>query len=222
MDFPFDRADGGECFKAFLEDAADLVPSLGGSLSGEHGDGRARSDLLPRMYSPAAISLMGAVKQAFDPTGLLNPGILVDPIAGTASSSADLRYSPTSHLTQKSGGLAFAWTNDGGDFGQAVHRCTGVGKCRADNSGSGGVMCPSYQATKDEIHSTRGRARLLQEVVNSASPVSWNSPEVHEALDLCLSCKGCASDCPTGTDMASYKAEVLHQTYKNKLRPRSH
>lgn len=215
MDFPFDRPDGPDRFRAFLEDAADLVTSLGGSLSGEHGDGRARSDLLPRMYSPAALSLMAAVKDVFDPTRMLNPGILVEP----ASSTADLRYTSTASLTK---GLALAYSSDGGDFGQAVHRCTGVGKCRADNSGSGGVMCPSYQATREEIHSTRGRARLLQEIVNGSSPTTWSSPEVHEALDLCLSCKGCASDCPTGTDMASYKAEVLHQTYRRRLRPRSH
>lgn len=215
MDFPFDRPDGADRFHAFLEDAADLVTSLGGSLSGEHGDGRARSDLLPRMYSPAALSLMAAVKDVFDPTRMLNPGILVEP----ASSAADLRYSTSARLTK---GLALAYSSDGGDFGQAVHRCTGVGKCRADNSASGGVMCPSYQATREEIHSTRGRARLLQEIVNGDSTTTWGSPEVHEALDLCLSCKGCASDCPTGTDMASYKAEVLHQTYKRKLRPRSH
>ncbi|GAA3662170.1 FAD-binding and (Fe-S)-binding domain-containing protein [Nocardioides ginsengisoli] len=215
MDFPFARPDGADRFRAFLEEAADLVTSLGGSLSGEHGDGRARSDLLPRMYSPAALSLMASVKRAFDPTGLLNPGVLVEP----ASSTADLRYSSTARLTK---GLAFAYADDGGDFGQAVHRCTGVGKCRADNSGSGGVMCPSYQATKEEIHSTRGRARLLQEIVNGDSAVSWDSPAVHDALDLCLACKGCASDCPTGTDMASYKAEVLHQTYQGRLRPRSH
>jgi len=215
MDFPFDRPDGADRFRAFLEDAADLVTSLGGSLSGEHGDGRARSDLLPRMYSPAALSLMAAVKDVFDPARLLNPGILVEP----ASSTSDLRYTATAGLRT---GLALAYSADGGDFGQAVHRCTGVGKCRADNSGSGGVMCPSYQATREEIHSTRGRARLLQEIVNGSSPTTWSSPEVHEALDLCLSCKGCASDCPTGTDMASYKAEVLHQTYKGRLRPRSH
>jgi FAD/FMN-containing dehydrogenase/Fe-S oxidoreductase len=215
MDFPFDRPDGADRFRAFLQDAAELVTSLGGSLSGEHGDGRARSDLLPRMYSPAALGLMAAVKDVFDPTRMLNPGILVEP----SSSSADLRYTSTARLTK---GLALAYSADGGDFGQAVHRCTGVGKCRADNSGSGGVMCPSYQATREEIHSTRGRARLLQEIVNGSSPTTWSSPEVHEALDLCLSCKGCASDCPTGTDMASYKAEVLHQTYKRRLRPRAH
>ena len=215
MDFAFDSPDGPDRYRAFVEDAADLVSSLGGSLSGEHGDGRARSELLPRMYSPAALALMSSVKKAFDPDDLLNPGIIVD----AAPLTADLRYTSTAKLTK---GLAMAYASDGGDFGQAVHRCTGVGKCRADNSGSGGVMCPSYQATKEEIHSTRGRARLLQEIVNGDSGISWSSPAVHEALDLCLSCKGCASDCPTGTDMASYKSEVLHQTYKRRIRPRSH
>ncbi|MCX6400572.1 MAG: FAD-binding protein [Propionibacteriales bacterium] len=215
MDFPFGDADGPDRYRAFISEAADLVTSLGGSLSGEHGDGRARSEWLPKMYSPAALALMSGVKHVFDPTSLLNPGILVDPV----SSTADLRYSASARLTK---GLALAYKHDGGDFGQAVHRCTGVGKCRADNADSGGVMCPSYQATKEEIHSTRGRARLLQEIVNGESAISWSSPAVHEALDLCLSCKGCASDCPTGTDMASYKAEVLHQTYKRKLRPRTH
>ncbi|HWJ65776.1 MAG TPA: FAD-binding and (Fe-S)-binding domain-containing protein [Nocardioides sp.] len=215
MDFAFDRPDGPQRYRSFVEAAADLVASFGGSLSGEHGDGRARSELLPRMYSPRALALMSSVKKAFDPDDLLNPGVIVDP----ASATADLRYGSTSGLSK---GLAMAYSRDGGDFGQAVHRCTGVGKCRADNSGSGGVMCPSFQATRNEIHSTRGRARLLQEIVNGDSPITWDSPAVHEALDLCLSCKGCASDCPTGTDMASYKAEVLHQTYKRRLRPRSH
>lgn len=218
LDFAFDAPDGPDRYRAFIEEAAELVASLGGSLSGEHGDGRARSEMLPRMYSPRALELMAAVKHAFDPDGLLNPGVLVDP----APMTADLRYGSTSRLTKAQGGLAMAYAADGGDFGQAVHRCTGVGKCRADNTGSGGVMCPSYQATREEIHSTRGRARLLQEIVNGDSDITWDSPAVHEALDLCLSCKGCASDCPTGTDMASYKAEVLHQTYKGKIRPRSH
>ncbi|WP_051485911.1 FAD-binding and (Fe-S)-binding domain-containing protein [Nocardioides sp. J54] len=215
MDFAFDAPDGPDRYRSFVEDAADLVSSLGGSLSGEHGDGRARSELLPRMYSPRALSLIAGVKQAFDPDGLLNPGVIVD----AAPLTADLRYGARTSLRK---GLAMAYASDGGDFGQAVHRCTGVGKCRADNSSSGGVMCPSYQATGEEIHSTRGRARLLQEIVNGESDISWGSPAVHEALDLCLACKGCASDCPTGTDMASYKAEVLHQTYKRRLRPRSH
>ena len=116
--------------------------------------------------------------------------------------------------------LAFAYPHDDGDLAQAVHRCTGVGKCRADNTAAGGVMCPSYLATREEKDSTRGRARVLQDVVRGE--LAWAAPEVHDALDLCLSCKGCASDCPTGIDMATYKSEVLHQTYRRRLRPRSH
>jgi Fe-S oxidoreductase len=113
--------------------------------------------------------------------------------------------------------------HDGGDFSQAVHRCTGVGKCRADNTTAGGVMCPSYLATGEEIHSTRGRARVLQEMINGTNVSGgWRSPEVHQALDLCLSCKGCLADCPTGVDMAAYKSEVLHQTHRGRLRPASH
>jgi Fe-S oxidoreductase len=120
-------------------------------------------------------------------------------------------------------GLALAYRHDGGDFSAAVHRCTGVGKCRADLASAGGVMCPSWPATREEKDTTRGRARVLQEMLASGGPVrDWRSPEVHEALDLCLSCKGCSRDCPTGIDMASYKAEVLHQSYRRRLRPRSH
>jgi Fe-S oxidoreductase len=113
--------------------------------------------------------------------------------------------------------------HDDGDFGKAVHRCTGIGKCLADGRGSGAVMCPSYQATRDEKDSTRGRARVLQEMVDGRLVTGgYAAPEVHEALDLCLSCKGCLNDCPTGIDMASYKSEVLHQTYRGRRRPRSH
>lgn len=196
--------------------AAALVARYGGSLSGEHGDGRARGELLPLMYSPDALALLGAVKHAFDPDNLLNPGVAVDP----SPLDADLRV-PAAPALQR--GLGLAYRHDGGDFTQAVHRCTGVGKCRADNTGIGGVMCPSYQATREEKDSTRGRARVLQEMINGTDVRGgWRSPEVHEALDLCLSCKGCASDCPTGVDMAAYKSEVLHQSYRHRLRPASH
>ncbi|HEY7271977.1 MAG TPA: FAD-linked oxidase C-terminal domain-containing protein, partial [Actinoplanes sp.] len=201
-------------FRAFLEDAADLVVSYGGSLSGEHGDGRARSELLPRMYSPAAMNLFREIKRTFDPANLLNPGNLVDP----DQVDANIRVAQARPVRQR---LAFGYHADGGDFNQAVHRCTGVGKCRADN-GSGGVMCPSFLATRAEKDSTRGRARVLQEMLDGDLAPSWRSPAVHDALDLCLSCKGCASDCPTGIDMAAYKAEVLHQSYRRRLRPRSH
>jgi FAD/FMN-containing dehydrogenase/Fe-S oxidoreductase len=212
LDFPLDRPDGTKIMREFLTDAARLVGEFGGSLSGEHGDGRARSELLPYMYSPDAIALFAAVKHAFDPGDLLNPGVLVDP----DPIDADVRPAGRFPLKQ----LAMAYPHDDGDLAQAVHRCTGVGKCRADNFAAAGVMCPSYLATREEKDSTRGRARVLQEVVRGE--LAWSHPSVHDALDLCLSCKGCASDCPTGIDMATYKSEVLHQTYRRRLRPRSH
>jgi FAD/FMN-containing dehydrogenase/Fe-S oxidoreductase len=212
LDFPLDQPGGTKVMRDFLTDAAKLVGEFGGSLSGEHGDGRARSELLPHMYSPDAIALFAGIKHAFDPGNLLNPGVLVDP----DPVDADVRPAGRFPLT----GLALAYPHDDGDLGQAVHRCTGVGKCRADNSAAGGVMCPSYLATREEKDSTRGRARVLQEVVRG--DLAWSDPSVHDALDLCLSCKGCASDCPTGIDMATYKSEVLHQTYRGRLRPRSH
>ncbi|MDR7276139.1 FAD-binding and (Fe-S)-binding domain-containing protein [Catenuloplanes atrovinosus] len=212
LDLPLDEPGGTKIMREFLTDAAKLVGEFGGSLSGEHGDGRARSELLPHMYSADAIALFAGVKAAFDPENLLNPGVLVDP----DPIDADVRPAGRFPLA----GLAMAYPHDDGDLGQAVHRCTGVGKCRADNSAAGGVMCPSYLATREEKDSTRGRARVLQEVVRGE--LSWSDPSVHDAMDLCLSCKGCASDCPTGIDMATYKSEVLHQTYRGRLRPRSH
>ncbi|MGW0027991.1 FAD-binding and (Fe-S)-binding domain-containing protein [Rhodococcus sp. NPDC003383] len=202
--------------REFLFAAGQLVASYGGSMSGEHGDGRARSELLPLMYSPAALRLFGAVKTVFDPDNILNPGVLVDP----APVDRDLRV-PAAQIIRKD--LAFRYEDDDGDFTRAVHRCTGVGKCRADTTATGGVMCPSYLATREEKDSTRGRARALQEMLNGGLVTdSWRSREVHEALDLCLSCKGCASDCPTGVDMATWKSEVLYQTYRNRPRPAAH
>jgi FAD/FMN-containing dehydrogenase/Fe-S oxidoreductase len=214
LDFPL--ADRPKAFREFLLDAAALAAKHGGSISGEHGDGRARGELLPAMYSPEAISLFSSVKAIFDPTNLLNPGVLVDP----APVDADLRL-PLARSLHNPGG--FSYPHDGGSFSTAVHRCVGVGKCRADTTASGGVMCPSYLATKDETHSTRGRARVLQELTNGTLITDgWKSDEVTEALDLCLSCKGCSSDCPAGVDMATYKAEALYQRYRKRVRPASH
>jgi FAD/FMN-containing dehydrogenase/Fe-S oxidoreductase len=214
LDIPL--ATGGEILRAFVDDAAQLVASHGGSLSGEHGDGRARSELLPHMYSTAAINLFGQFKRLFDPNNLMNPGIVVDP----APADADLRRPSALPITKING---FAFSGDAGDVTTAAHRCVGVGKCRADNSASHGVMCPSFLATGDEKDSTRGRARVLQEMANGTFVTGGvHSPEVHDALDLCLSCKACASDCPAGVDMATLKAEVLHRRYDGKLRPRNH
>jgi FAD/FMN-containing dehydrogenase/Fe-S oxidoreductase len=218
IDFPLGSgADGGRGrYRAFVEDAARLVAGYGGSLSGEHGDGRARSELLPFMYSPAVLRLFEQVKAVFDPADVLNPGVLVRP----APVDDDIRMAAAPAHRK---GLALAYRHDGGDFSAAVHRCTGVGKCRADLQATGGIMCPSWPATREEKDTTRGRARVLQEMLAPGGPVrDWRSPEVHDALDLCLSCKGCSRDCPTGVDMASYKAEVLHQSYRRRLRPRSH
>jgi FAD/FMN-containing dehydrogenase/Fe-S oxidoreductase len=214
IDLPL--ADHSERLRPFLVDAAHLVAGYGGSLSGEHGDGRARSELLSIMYSPEALASMGAFKALFDPAGVLNPGVIVDP----RPVDADLRRPAAAPLRTIGG---FALISDDGDFTTAVHRCVGLGKCRADNGTAGGFMCPSYLATRDEKDSTRGRARVLQELANgSLVDRGWYAREVHESLDLCLACKACARDCPASVDMATYKAEVLHQTYKGRRRPASH
>ncbi|WP_425402176.1 FAD-binding and (Fe-S)-binding domain-containing protein [Jonesia quinghaiensis] len=215
IDLPLN--DDGNTLKRFMTDAAHLVAQYGGSLSGEHGDGRARSQLLSVMYSPASIGLFRTVKGLFDPKGMMNPGVLVDP----DPIDAHLRRPAAAPLPATSG---FSFMHDDGDMTKAIHRCVGVGKCRADNmSTHAGFMCPSYQATKDEKDSTRGRARVLQEMANGSLVTGgWRSPEVHEALDLCLSCKACSSDCPAGVDMAQFKSEVLYRSYKGRLRPRSH
>ncbi|MEZ0071292.1 FAD-binding and (Fe-S)-binding domain-containing protein [Planotetraspora sp. GP83] len=218
IDFPFDRGTG--VFRDFLLAAGALAAEHGGSMSGEHGDGRARSELLPLMYSPQAIGLFERVKAVFDPDDLLNPGVIVRP----APFEADVRVAAAKPLRRAElATLGLAYRHDGGDLSAAVHRCTGVGKCRADNSADGGVMCPSFVATRDEKDSTRGRARVLQDAVSGdLGPDGWRSQALHDALDLCLSCKGCSSDCPTGVDMAAYKAEALHQRYRRRPRPRSH
>jgi FAD/FMN-containing dehydrogenase/Fe-S oxidoreductase len=213
IDFPLSSRPS--VLRSFTQDAARLAAGYGGSASGEHGDGRARGELLALQYSAEALALFSSVKGLFDPANVLNPGIIVDP----APLDADLRV-PAAHPLSR--GLGFFYPNDAGDFGTAVHRCTGVGKCRADSTGSGGVMCPSFLATRDEKDSTRGRARVLQELANGSLVSGWSSAAVASSLDLCLSCKGCASDCPTGIDMATYKAEALYQRYRGKRRPASH
>ncbi|WP_299035873.1 FAD-binding and (Fe-S)-binding domain-containing protein [uncultured Pseudokineococcus sp.] len=265
IDYPLEQPGREGVYREFVEAAAGLVASHGGSMSGEHGDGRARSELLHHMYSPRVLDLFAQVKDVFDPRDVLNPGVLVRPRAldddlrprpwpspeQTGRGRARAGRAPGAPVpaggpdaTRGAGGsadggapagrgpgptpLAFGYRADGGSFAAAVHRCVGVGKCRADTTPSGGVMCPSYLATKDEKDSTRGRSRVLQEMVagslGAPTPVSrgWRSPEVHDALDLCLSCKGCLSDCPTGVDMATYKAEATHQAYKGRLRPMNH
>ncbi|MFJ6216013.1 FAD-binding and (Fe-S)-binding domain-containing protein [Streptomyces sp. NPDC092296] len=213
IDFPLARTDGRAAFRRFLEDAADLVVAHGGSLSGEHGDGQARAELLPRMYPPQLIELFARFKAIWDPENLLNPGNLVDP----RPLDRDLRLDG---LPERRLPLVFPYQDDDGSLAKAVHRCVGVAKCVDTTTG---VMCPSYMATGEERHSTRGRARLLAEMLRGdAIPDGWRSPEVREALDLCLACKGCASDCPVHVDMATYKAEFLYHHYRHRPRPAAH
>ena len=201
-------------FRRFVQEAADLVAALGGSISGEHGDGQARGELLARMFGPEIIEAFRTVKSLFDPKGILNPGKLVDPYP----LDTNLRYGPEYKLAPMAADTMFALKADGGSLQKAAERCVGVGRCRRDDSG---VMCPSYRATRDERHSTRGRAKMLVEMFQGeTTPDTWRNEDVHESLELCLSCKGCKVDCPTGVDMATYKAEFNYHYYRGKRRPR--
>ncbi|MDO4259978.1 MAG: FAD-linked oxidase C-terminal domain-containing protein, partial [Actinomycetaceae bacterium] len=277
LDLPLDSDEGVARSRHFLEESARLVARHGGSVSGEHGDGRARSELLRFMYSPEMLDLFAQVKHVFDPENLLNPGVLTSPMdtataqrraqerqahdrqasaqrqasahaAGTPASSiggphgahgphgasktgtapqdpqpgvdpldAYLRR-PAARPMPADGGFAFH--EDHGDFTTALHRCTGVGKCRAGVSGA--FMCPSFKASGDEKDVTRGRARTLQDAANGQLIAAIDSDEVLEALDLCLACKACSSDCPAGVDMAKYRSEVYFRKYRGRLRPLSH
>ena len=303
---PLETPEGVAHSRAFLQSAARICAAHGGSVSGEHGDGRARGELLRFMYSPEMLDLFARVKHVFDPDNLLNPGVLASPMdeaeaasrararvlaarsggpdgltangaPGTALTDHDDAHatrpglapadgalqpndaaandsSPSPDVSGAAGGTGlapadgtlelqpgvdpldanlrrvaahpmpadggFAFTHDGGDFTAAVHRCTGVGKCRAGVSGT--FMCPSYLATRDEKDVTRGRARILQEAANSQLVKAIDSPEVLEALDLCLACKACSADCPAGVDMARYRSEALFRTYRGRMRPLSH
>ena len=288
---PLETPEGVAHSRAFLQSAARICAAHGGSVSGEHGDGRARGELLRFMYSPEMLDLFARVKHIFDPDNLLNPGVLASPMdeaeaasrarararaarggvvdglaanGGPTTALADHVDAAAANLARPStlpsdaSGIAsgsdlaptdgtlelqpgvdpldanlrrvaarpmpadggFAFTHDGGDFTAAVHRCTGVGKCRAGVSGT--FMCPSYLATRDEKDVTRGRARILQEAANSQLVKAIDSPEVLGALDLCLACKACSADCPAGVDMARYRSEALFRTYRGRLRPLSH
>jgi FAD/FMN-containing dehydrogenase/Fe-S oxidoreductase len=202
-------------YRAFAEDVAALVVAHGGSLSGEHGDGFARAELLPRMYGDELVGAFAAFKDLWDPDGGLNPGVLARPLP----LDSHLRFTglPAGPVP-----VAFGYPHDGGDFAAAVRRCVGVAKCRETGPGER-VMCPSYRVTRDETHSTRGRARLLHEMLlGEVVTGGWRAAEVRDALDLCLSCKGCRSDCPAGVDMATYKAEFLHHHYAGRRRPAAH
>nr|WP_225860507.1 FAD-binding and (Fe-S)-binding domain-containing protein [Streptomyces triticiradicis] len=217
IDFDLVSAAGVARFRRFSEEVARLVVSHGGSLSGEHGDGQARAELLPAMYGAEMVRLFERAKDLWDPDGLLNPGMLVRP----HRLDENLRFAV---LPKRPVDVAFGYPADGGDFSAAVRRCVGVAKCRtASAPGGAEVMCPSFRATGEEAHSTRGRARLLHEMLAGEIVTDgWRSTEVRDALDLCLSCKGCRSDCPVGVDMATYKAEFLHHHYAGRRRPAAH
>ncbi|PSK93822.1 FAD/FMN-containing dehydrogenase [Haloactinopolyspora alba] len=220
IDFDLVTPAGVAAYRRFVQDAADLVARHGGSLSGEHGDGQVRSELLPRMYSAHTIELFERFKAAWDPDSRLNPGVVVTP----RRLDDDLRFAA---VQPEPPSTAFGYRHDDGDFAQAVRRCVGVGKCRnradADGTAAGAVMCPSFQVTGEEKHSTRGRAHLLHEMLaGEVVTGGWRSTEVRDALDLCLSCKGCLSDCPVDVDMATYKAEFLHHHYARRPRPAAH
>ncbi len=212
INFDLATADGVKKYRAFLEEGADLVLSHGGSLSGEHGDGQCRGELLSRMFGDELCGAFREFKALWDPDNRMNPGKVIDPLP----LDADLRLrTPLAELE-----TAFGFPADDGRFSRAVLRCVGVGRCRRDGPGSSGVMCPSWNATREEKYSTRGRARLLFEMLSGeVIPDGWRSEEVRESLDLCLSCKGCKSDCPAGVDMALYKAEFLHHHYQTRRRP---
>jgi FAD/FMN-containing dehydrogenase/Fe-S oxidoreductase len=205
--------EGRAAYRRFQQQAAQLVVTHGGSLSGEHGDGRARSELLSTMYGADVLRAFAGFKAVFDPDNTFNPGVITDP----DPLDAHLRLAINRPRTVD---LEFGYPADDGDWGKAMRRCVGVGACRKE---SGGGMCPSYRATKDERHSTRGRSRVLFEMLDGhLSGDGWRSKDVHEALDLCLSCKACSSECPVSVDMATYKAEFLHRHFRRRLRPRSH
>lgn len=211
--FDLRSAQGVQVWRGFLREAAQLVVDFGGSLSGEHGDGQAKAEFLPIMYGPELMQAMGEFKAIWDPANRLNPGKVINAYRADENLRLGPAYKPVTLQTK----LTFA-SPEGDGMQRAIERCIGMGKCR---SLDGGTMCPSYRATREEKFSTRGRAHLFWEMLQGdVIKGGWNSPEVKEALDACLGCKGCKSDCPTHTDMASYKAEFLSHYYETHRRPR--
>ena len=212
--FDLESGEGIKKFREFMNDAADLVVSYGGSLSGEHGDGQARAELLPKMFGPELIEAFQKFKSLWDPDWKMNPGKLVRP----NRMDHDLRLGVDQKTWQPE--THFKFPHDHGSLAEATLRCVGVGKCRQYE---GGVMCPSFRVTREEEHSTRGRAHLLWEMTRGeVVREQWRDPHVKSALDLCLSCKGCKSDCPVGVDVATYKAEFLSHHHEGRMRPLRH
>jgi Fe-S oxidoreductase len=220
INFDLRSAEGLRRFREFLDRAADLVLSFGGSLSGEHGDGQARAALLPKMFGPELMEAFREFKALWDPDNRMNPGKLVDAVR-VYDPVENLRHGPpVPGQTRRVVETHFAFAADAGSLERASERCVGVGACRKTDSG---VMCPSFRATGEEQHSTRGRARLLWEMLAGAlQKEGFQSHAVHEALDLCLSCKACKTECPVQVDMAAYKSEFLAQRYRGRLHPLHH
>jgi Fe-S oxidoreductase len=213
INFDLVSREGIQKFRSFMEEAADLVVGYGGSLAGEHGDGQARAELLPKMFGPELVEAFREFKTIWDPDNKMNPGKLVNPYRMDENLRLGTQYNPPQLLTH------FKFPEEQGSFATATLRCVGVGKCRRTE---GGTMCPSYMVTREEKHTTRGRARTLFEMLQGqVLTKGWHDENVKEALDLCLACKGCKGECPVNVDMATYKAEFLSHYYSGRLRPRS-
>jgi FAD/FMN-containing dehydrogenase/Fe-S oxidoreductase len=211
MNYDLESAEGVRKFRQFMEEAADLVVGYGGSLSGEHGDGQARAELLPKMFGPELMQAFREFKTLWDPDWKMNPGKVIEPYRLDENLRLGQEYDPWQPETH------FKFPDDHGSLASATLRCVGVGKCRRYE---GGVMCPSFRVTREEEHSTRGRAHLLWEMTQGeVIQDRWQNKAVKESLDLCLACKGCKSDCPTGVDVATYKAEFLSHYYESHRRP---
>ncbi len=215
--FDFKTTEGVAKYRRFIEEAADIVLKYGGSLSGEHGDGQSRAALLPKMFGPELMQAFVEFKRLWDPLNRMNPGKLIDPVA-VYDPAENLRIGPGYHSAKSD--TWFQFPGDHGSFSEATTRCVGVGACRKQDNGT---MCPSYMATREEKHSTRGRAHLLWEMMQGdVIKDSWRNQEVKEALDLCLSCKACKTECPVNVDMATWKSEFLAHHYEGRLHPLHH
>jgi len=211
INFDLQSKPGIDAYRKFVDEAADLVVSYGGSLSGEHGDGQSRAELLPKMFGPELMQAFRQFKALWDPHWKMNPGKVIEPYRIDENLRLGAEYRPWEPKTH------FQFPEDHGSLASATLRCVGVGKCRRYE---GGVMCPSFRVTREEEHSTRGRAHLLWEMTQgSVIEDGWRDEDVKRSLDLCLACKGCKSDCPVGVDVASYKSEFLSHFYEGRLRP---
>ena len=209
--FNVKTAEGVKAYRDFMTEAAHLVTRYGGSLSGEHGDGQARAEFLPVMFGPELVQAFREFKSAWDPAWRMNPGKVVDPYPMDTNLRTGPDFKPKPVLT------VFQFPQDQGSFAHATERCFGVGKCRGLD---GGTMCPSFHATREEMHCTRGRTRLLFEMLRGeVIQDGWHDPHIKDALDLCLACKGCKGDCPVNVDVATYKSEFLYHYYEGKQRP---